>query len=87
MASFKSYALSSKMLESLEKLNYINPTPIQEVVIPSALRGESLVARSATGSGKTHSFLIPIVDRIDINLNQVQAVIMAPTRELAKQTF
>ena len=87
MASFKSYALSSKMLESLEKLNYINPTPIQEVVIPSALRGESLVACSATGSGKTHSFLIPIVDRIDINLNQVQAVIMAPTRELAKQTF
>ena len=87
MASFKSYALSSKMLESLEKLNYTNPTPIQEVVIPSALRGESLVARSATGSGKTHSFLIPIVDRIDINLNQVQAVIMAPTRELAKQTF
>ena len=87
MASFKSYALSSKMLEALDKLNYINPTPIQEVVIPSALRGESLVARSATGSGKTHSFLIPIVDRIDINLNQVQAVIMAPTRELAKQTF
>ena len=87
MASFKSYALSSEMLNALEKLNYISPTAIQEVVIPSALRQESLVARSATGSGKTHSFLVPIVDKIDKDNHNVQSIILAPTRELAKQTF
>lgn len=87
MASFKSYALSKEMLEALEKLNYKVPTPIQEVVIPSVLRDESLVARSATGSGKTHSFIVPIIDKIDIKKDEVQAIILSPTRELAKQTF
>lgn len=87
MNSFRSYALSTKMQDALEKLNYINPTAIQEVVIPSALRGESLVARSATGSGKTHSFIVPIIDKIDTSIDEVQSVILAPTRELAKQTF
>ncbi len=87
MASFRNYALSETMIHALNELGYITPTPIQEVVIPSALRGESLLATSETGSGKTHSFLIPILDKIDINENEVQAIIFAPTRELAHQTY
>lgn len=87
MASFKSYNLSNTMVEGLESLGYTNPSEIQELVIPKLLRKESVLATSQTGSGKTHSFLIPIIDKIDLNNNQIQAIIVAPTRELAKQTF
>lgn len=60
MKTFQSFALSPKMVETLKALGYKNPTPIQELVIPKALKGESLLATSETGSGKTHAFLIPI---------------------------
>lgn len=87
MPSFASYALSKKMIDALKSQGYVSPTPIQDAVIPAALRGESLVARSPTGSGKTHSFLIPIIEKIDLESREIQAVIVAPTRELAKQTY
>ncbi len=87
MASFRNYALSETMINALNKLGYLVPTPIQEVVIPSALKGESLLATSETGSGKTHAFLIPILERMDFNREEVQAIILSPTRELASQTF
>ncbi len=87
MCSFKSFSLSSTMIEALELLGYKKPTPIQEVVIPCALRGESLLATSETGSGKTHAFLIPLIENIDFNIDEVQAIIFSPTRELAAQTY
>lgn len=87
MKTFQSFALSPKMVETLKALGYKNPTPIQELVIPKALKGESLLATSETGSGKTHAFLIPILDRIDMNKDETQALILSPTRELAYQTF
>lgn len=87
MSSFKSYALSEKMLEALTKLGYKVPTKIQRVVIPCALKGESLLATSETGSGKTHAFLIPIIENIDFNKDEIQAIIFSPTRELAAQTY
>ena len=83
MSSFRSYALSQTMIEALESLGYKKPTPIQEVVIPCALKGESLLATSETGSGKTHAFLIPIIENIDFEKDEVQAIIFSPTRELA----
>lgn len=87
MSSFKSFSLSSTMIEALETLGYKKPTPIQEVVIPCALRGESLLATSETGSGKTHAFLIPLIENIDFSIDEVQAIIFSPTRELAAQTY
>ena len=87
MSSFRSYALSQTMIEALESLGYKKPTPIQEVVIPCALKGESLLATSETGSGKTHAFLIPIIENIDFEKDEVQAIIFSPTRELASQTY
>lgn len=87
MSSFKSMALSSKMVEALEKLGYVTPTDIQEEVIPKALKGKSVVAQSETGSGKTHSFLIPIIERLDFTKKEVQVLIITPTRELARQTY
>lgn len=87
MNTFQSYALSSIMIKALDALGYKNPTPIQEQVIPKALKRESLLATSETGSGKTHAFLIPILENIDFSKEEVQAVILSPTRELAGQTF
>ena len=75
------------MVSALKSLGYEEPSKVQSVVIPKALRGVSLLAQSETGSGKTHSYLIPIIEKTDLNLNRVQAIIVAPTRELARQTY
>ena len=73
--------------QALEKLNFTKPTLVQEKVIPQALKGNSLVVESATGSGKTHSFLLPIFQNLDVDNKNVQVVILSPTRELASQLF
>lgn len=86
MGSFASYALSERMVEALKRLGYRVPTPIQEEVIPKVLRGESIIAKAETGSGKTHAFIVPIIDGIKPN-GGLQAVIISPTRELARQTY
>ena len=85
--SFKGLNLSTDMLNSLNKAKYFNPSPIQLRVIPKALKGETLLVQSATGSGKTLCYLVPILESIDPNLKEVQALIIAPTRELASQIF
>ncbi|MCR5079606.1 MAG: DEAD/DEAH box helicase [Bacilli bacterium] len=88
MGSFKSLALSETMISSLARQGYLSPSPVQERVIPKALKGQSLVCQSETGSGKTHSFLIPIIDSIDFSKNNsLQAIIIAPSRELARQIY
>lgn len=87
MANFKAYNLSDTLIESLNKQGYFDATPIQDVVIPKALKGNSLVVKSETGSGKTHSFIIPILQRIDFSVKKLQAIIISPTRELATQTY
>ena len=71
----------------IEVNHFTQPTPIQEDVIPSSLRGKDVIGLSATGSGKTHAFLIPILEKIDVDCNECQAVITAPTRELAFQIY
>lgn len=75
------------MVSSLKKLGYVEPSPVQSAVIPKALRGVSLLAQSATGSGKTHAFLIPLIEKTDMSLPRLQSIIIAPTRELARQTY
>lgn len=87
MSSFKSFALDKKMLDAIEKIGYQEPSKVQELVIPRILRGESIVVSSETGSGKTHAFLIPIMQKIDASVEDIQAIIVAPTRELAYQTY
>lgn len=85
--SFKAINLSNKMIISLSRQGYFSPSEIQLRVIPKALKGETLMVQSATGTGKTHAYLIPIIDKIDVNDQNVQAIIIAPTRELASQIF
>ena len=85
--SFNGFSLSKKMVSALESLGYKDPSNVQNTVIPKALRGISLLAQSETGSGKTHAYLIPIIERTDMTLNRVQSIIVVPTRELARQTY
>ena len=73
--------------QAIHDLKFNNMTPVQESVIPLALEGKNLIVQSQTGSGKTHAFMIPIVEAIDPTLSQVQAVITAPSRELADQLY
>lgn len=87
MAKFSQFAIDPVLVETLSKLNYIDMTPVQEGAIPKILKGDSLLVRSQTGSGKTHAFLIPIFNKIKVQENKVQAIILAPTRELARQIY
>ena len=84
---FKDYNFKLYIQDALKRLSFDKPTLVQEKVIPEALKGSSLVVESATGSGKTHSFLLPIFQKLDENNKNVQAVILSPTRELAAQLF
>ena len=84
---FKDYNFKSYIQDALKRLSFDKPTLVQEKVIPEALKKNSLVVESATGSGKTHAFLLPIFQNLDENNKNVQAVILSPTRELAAQLF
>ncbi len=83
--SFHSLNLSAETLSALDQKGYKAPTPCQQEAVPRALGGKDLVVQSRTGTGKTAAFGIPIVERIDMAKDVVQAVVLAPTRELALQ--
>lgn len=85
--TFKQYNFKPFLIEALNELGFKEPTPIQEKIIPEIRKKRSVVGQSATGSGKTHAFLLPIFDDLDIDTLEVQAVITAPSRELAYQIY
>ena len=87
MKKFEDFNLKDTTMAFIEKNHFTQPTPIQEQVIPSALRGKDIIGLSSTGSGKTHAYLIPIMEKVDSNSDEAQFVITAPTRELATQIF
>jgi ATP-dependent RNA helicase CshB len=82
---FAQFALKPELITALDAIGFTTPTPVQEKLIPDVLRGRDVVGQSQTGSGKTHTFLIPIFNRLDIANHSVQAVITTPSRELAQQ--
>ncbi|MGI6709925.1 MAG: DEAD/DEAH box helicase [Bacilli bacterium] len=84
---FTELKLKNEIISALEGINFYELTEIQEKIIPQALKGVSLIGKSETGSGKTHSFLIPILEKNIDNLEEVQSLIIVPTRELALQIF
>lgn len=84
---FKDLGMREEILKTLEEIGFDKPTPVQEKIVPLALKGQNICGRSPTGSGKTHAFLLPIFNSIDTELSKVQAVILTPTRELAKQIY
>lgn len=84
---FKEFNFKPFINQALDEIKFIDATPIQEKVIPLALKGKSVVGQSQTGSGKTHAFLLPIFQNIDPDEQYVQAVITTPSRELAYQIY
>ena len=72
---------------AVEKLGFKAFTEIQEKVIPVARKGEDIIGCSQTGSGKTHAFLIPIFENLDLSTDSLEVVITSPTRELADQIY
>lgn len=87
MTTFNIFNLKRETISHLKELGYNSPSKIQERVIPKVLKGNNVIAQSATGSGKTHAFLIPIIDKLDTNCNDLKVLIICPTRELANQTW
>jgi ATP-dependent RNA helicase DeaD len=82
---FNELNLNPLLLQSLQKMNYIELTPIQEQTFPHILAGRDLLATAETGSGKTSACSIPLVQNIDASHTEIQALILVPTRELALQ--
>ncbi|PIN74146.1 RNA helicase [Candidatus Woesearchaeota archaeon CG10_big_fil_rev_8_21_14_0_10_45_16] len=86
MEEFKKLGLSENVIAALKKKGYVTPTEIQQKTIPVLLEGKlDLIAQSQTGTGKTASFAIPIIEKAKENSKHVQAIILTPTRELALQ--
>ncbi|MDK8261548.1 DEAD/DEAH box helicase [Lactobacillus delbrueckii subsp. bulgaricus] len=84
---FTDTRLRSEIRQGLAKIGFTKPTLVQEKVIPAMLKGESVIVQAATGSGKTHAYLIPILNAIDEDARYVQAIVTAPSRELADQLY
>jgi ATP-dependent RNA helicase CshB len=84
---FLQFGFQSFINEAVEELGFYEPTEIQKKMIPLILKGQSAIGQSQTGTGKTHSYLLPIIEKVDADSEQVQAVITAPTRELAQQIY
>ncbi|MEY4429726.1 MAG: ATP-independent helicase DbpA, partial [Pseudomonadota bacterium] len=73
------------MQANLQRLGYTAMTPIQAASLPLALAGHDLIAQAQTGSGKTVAFSLPLLNQIDTQRFDVQALVLCPTRELADQ--
>ncbi len=85
-ADFHALGLSEALLQGLADAGFVSPTPIQEQAIPPALAGRDVIGCAQTGTGKTAAFVIPIIERLAaLPKSQPQALILAPTRELALQ--
>lgn len=83
--SFEILGVAPQLIAKLEAMGIVVPLPIQQLVIPAALRGESLLVSSQTGSGKTLAFLLPLLQSLAAKEEKGRALILAPTRELAQQ--
>lgn len=84
---FLDIGVEAEFVNALEGIGITEPTLIQQQAIPEALKGKNIIGQSATGTGKTFAYLLPILQKLDLTSNAVQAVILAPTYELAMQIF
>jgi ATP-dependent RNA helicase DeaD len=82
---FSDLGISDEILKSVEEMGYTQPSEIQTQAIPFLLQGRDVIGQAQTGTGKTAAFAIPIIDLVDPDMNQPQAIILCPTRELAVQ--
>ena len=86
-SKFERFNLKPFIIESVKELGFFEPTEIQERLIPTVLKGDSVIGQSQTGTGKTHAYLLPMIQKVNPSKEAVQAIITAPTRELATQIY
>jgi ATP-dependent RNA helicase DDX52/ROK1 len=85
--TFDEFCVEESIIDNLKKCSYVDPTPVQKQAIPVMLEGRNLLACAPTGSGKTAAFLVPIINDLKGPRKEgFRALILCPTRELAKQT-
>uniref|UniRef100_A0A8C7W231 RNA helicase n=1 Tax=Oncorhynchus mykiss TaxID=8022 RepID=A0A8C7W231_ONCMY len=82
---FEDYCLKRELLMGIFEMGWEKPSPVQEESIPIALSGRDILARAKNGTGKSGAYLIPLLERIDLKKDHIQAMVMVPTRELALQ--
>jgi len=85
MTTFSELGLRPDLVRTVTALGYAEPTPIQAGIIPLMLAGKDVLGQAQTGTGKTAAFALPILQNLDRNARHVQALVLAPTRELAMQ--
>ena len=83
--NFASFNLSPMLLKALEDLKFETPSPIQQQAIPHLMQGRDLIGQAQTGTGKTAAFGLPVLNSLNYDQMVPQALILAPTRELAIQ--
>ncbi|MDC1178185.1 DEAD/DEAH box helicase [Candidatus Pelagibacter sp.] len=86
MENFKLLKIEDSLKNSLHKMNFTKPTPIQSMAIPAALDGKDILGTAQTGTGKTLAFSIPLINKLILDKNAF-ALVMCPTRELATQVM
>ena len=86
MENFKLLKIEDSLKNSLQKMNFTKPTPIQGMAIPAALEGKDILGTAQTGTGKTLAFSIPLINKLILDKNAF-ALVMCPTRELATQVM
>lgn len=84
---FEKFNLEPSLIDAVKDLNFDQPTEIQSRVIPKIIKQVNLIGQSQTGTGKSHAFLLPLINSIDTEYKEPQAIVVAPTRELAQQLF
>jgi ATP-dependent RNA helicase DeaD len=85
MTAFADLGLSDSSLEALQDVGYEQPSPIQEQAIPVLMEGRDMIGQAQTGSGKTAAFGLPMIEHVDPDAQDVQALVLTPTRELCIQ--
>src|SRR5919106_854352 len=85
MTKFSDLGLTESTLGALAHLGYERPTPIQEQAIPELLAGHDVIGQAQTGTGKTAAFGLPLLEYVDPDMAEVQAIVLTPTRELCIQ--
>ncbi|MGX7023515.1 DEAD/DEAH box helicase [Vagococcus hydrophili] len=87
MNLFKQYNFQEFIMNALDEKKFLKPTEVQEKLIPVVMQGKNVVGQSQTGSGKTHTFLLPMMNAVDPEKDEVQGIITTPSRELAEQIY
>jgi len=85
LATFQEFGINQRLLRALSEMGFEEATPIQSETIPTALKGQDLIGQAQTGTGKTAAFGIPLIEKVDEANENIQGVILTPTRELAVQ--